>query len=63
LRELSTSILLYSHDTTVVSILGFVLWDTGQYNYVAALGIIMIIVLIAMVAIARLVGGRLGIAE
>lgn len=63
LRELSTSILLYSHDTTVVSILAFDLWDTGQYNYVAALGIIMIIVLIAMVAIARLVGGRLGIAE
>jgi iron(III) transport system permease protein len=63
LRELSTSILLYSQDTTVVSILAFDLWDTGQYNYVAALGIIMLIVLVVMVCFARLVGGRLGIAE
>ncbi|MEX0802639.1 MAG: iron ABC transporter permease [Candidatus Binatia bacterium] len=63
LRELSTSILLYSHDTIVVSILAFDLWDTGQYNYVAALGIIMVIVMIAMVYFARIVGGRIGIAE
>src|SRR5439155_861815 len=36
LRELSTSILLYSPDSIVLAILAFDMWEGGQYNYVAA---------------------------
>jgi iron(III) transport system permease protein len=38
LRELSTSILLYSYNSTVLSIMAFDLWEGGQYTYVCALG-------------------------
>ena len=37
LRELSTSILLYSYNSTVLSIMAFDLWEGGQYTYVCAL--------------------------
>lgn len=63
LRELSTSILLYSHDSIVLSILAFDLWDGGQYAYVAALGVLMILVLVAMASVARKLGARMGVAD
>jgi iron(III) transport system permease protein len=61
LRELSTSILLYSHESVVLSIMAFDLWEGGQYTYVCALGVVMVLVLIAMAIIARTVGGKVGI--
>jgi len=63
LRELSTSILLYSHDSIVMSILAFDLWDGGQYQYVAALGILMVLIMTGMATVARLFGARFGIAQ
>src|SRR5437773_11195563 len=39
LRELSTSILLYSYNSTVLSIMAFDLCEGGQYTYVCALEI------------------------
>jgi iron(III) transport system permease protein len=63
LRELSTSILLYSYDSTVLSIMAFDLWEGGQYTYVCALGVLMVLLLIAMAFIARKLGARIGIAE
>lgn len=61
LRELSTSILLYSYDSTVLSILAFDLWEGGQYTYVSALGVLMVLLMVAVVSVARLFGTRLGV--
>jgi iron(III) transport system permease protein len=63
LRELSTSILLYSYNSTVLSIMAFDLWEGGQYTYVCALGVLMVLMLVAMAFIARRLGARVGIAE
>ncbi len=63
LRELSTSILLYSYNSTVLSIMAFDLWEGGQYTYVTALGVLMVLLLISMAYIARKLGARIGIAE
>ncbi len=63
LRELSTSILLYSYNSTVLSIMAFDLWEGGQYTYVCALGVLMVMLLIAMAFTARKLGARLGIAN
>jgi iron(III) transport system permease protein len=62
LRELSTSILLYSYSSTVLSIMAFDLWEGGQYTYVCALGVLMVLLLIAMAFAARKLGARIGIA-
>lgn len=63
LRELSTSILLYSYNSTVLSIMAFDLWEGGQYTYVTALGVLMVLLLVAMAYVARKLGARVGIAE
>ncbi|HWO41066.1 MAG TPA: iron ABC transporter permease [Candidatus Eisenbacteria bacterium] len=63
LRELSTSILLYSYDSTVLSIMAFDLWEGGQYTYVCALGVLMVLLLISMAFFARKLGARLGVAD
>ena len=63
LSELSTSILLYSYDSTVLSIMAFDLWEGGQYTYVCALGVMMVALLVAMAAVARMVGSKIGIAH
>lgn len=63
LRELSTSILLYSYNSTVLSIMAFDLWEGGQYTYVCALGVVMVLLLVAMAYAARRLGARIGIAE
>jgi iron(III) transport system permease protein len=63
LRELSTSILLYSYNSTVLSIMAFDLWEGGQYTYVCALGVLMVLLLVTMAFIARKLGAKIGIAE
>ena len=63
LRELSTSILLYSYNSTVLSIMAFDLWEGGQYTYVCALGVLMVLLLITMAFTARRLGAKIGIAE
>jgi iron(III) transport system permease protein len=63
LRELSTSILLYSYNSTVLSIMAFDLWEGGQYTYVCALGVLMVLLLVVMALTARKLGARIGIAE
>ncbi len=63
LRELSTSILLYSYNSTVLSIMAFDLWEGGQYTYVCALGVLMVLLLVVMATVARKLGARIGIAD
>jgi iron(III) transport system permease protein len=63
LRELSTSILLYSYNSTVLSIMAFDLWEGGQYTYVCALGVLMVLLLLVMAFIARKLGAKIWIAQ
>ena len=63
IRELSSSILLYSPGTEVVSIMIWELWQNGQYVELSALGVMLIVALFFLVMLAQLVGKRFGIAE
>ena len=62
-RELSSSILLYSPGTEVVSIMIWELWQNGQYVELSALGVMLIVALFVLVMLAQLAGRRFGIAE
>ena len=63
IRELSTSILLYSPDTQVVSIVIWELWENGQYVELSALGVLFILSLFVLVLAARWLGQKYGIKE
>jgi iron(III) transport system permease protein len=63
IRELSSSILLYSPGTEVVSVMIWELWQNGQYVELSALGVMLIILLFCLVMLAQLVGKRFGIAD
>jgi iron(III) transport system permease protein len=63
IRELASSILLYSPGTEVVSVMIWELWQNGQYVELSALGVMMILVLLCFVALAQLIGRRFGVAE
>src|SRR3970282_601937 len=63
LRELSSSILLYSPGTAVVSIMIWELWENGQYVELSALGVMLIVLLFAMVMLAQFVGSRFGVRD
>ena len=54
IRELSSSILLYSPGTEVVSIMIWELWQNGQYVELSALGVMLIVALFVMVMLAQL---------
>ncbi len=63
IRELSSSILLYSPGNEVLSILIWELWENGQYVELSALGVMFIIALLVLVMIAQWVGTKFGIKE
>jgi len=63
IRELSSSILLYSPGTEVMSILIWELWENGQYVELSALGVMFILALFVLVLLAQLAGRRFGIKE
>jgi len=63
IRELSSSILLYSPGTEVLSILIWELWENGQYVELSALGVMFIIGLFFLVLVAQLIGRSFGIKE
>ncbi|MGH8739757.1 MAG: ABC transporter permease [Burkholderiales bacterium] len=63
IRELSSSILLYSPGTEVLSILIWELWENGQYVELSALGVMFILALFVLVMAAQWVGSRFGIKE
>lgn len=63
LRELSSSILLYSPGTEVVSIMIWELWENGQYVELSALGVMLIVLLFAMVMLAQFAGSRFGVRD
>ena len=63
IRELSSSILLYSPGTEVVSIVIWELWENGQYVELSALGVMLITLLFVMVQLAQLAGSRFGVRD
>lgn len=63
IRELSSSILLYSPGTEVVSIIIWELWENGQYVELSALGVMFILMLFVLVMISQAIGKKFGIKE
>ncbi len=63
IRELSSSILLYSPGTEVVSIIIWELWENGQYVELSALGVMFITMLFVLVMVSQAVGKKFGIKE
>ncbi len=62
-RELSTSIMLYRSGTEVISIVLFELWDGGQYPQLAALGMVLVVILVVISLIARAIGARYSVQQ
>ena len=63
IRELSSSILLYSPGTEVISIIIWELWENGQYVELSALGVLFILMLFVLVMVSQAVGKKFGIKE
>ena len=63
IRELSSSILLYSPGTEVISIIIWELWENGQYVELSALGVLFILMLFVLVMISQAIGKKFGIKE
>jgi iron(III) transport system permease protein len=63
IRELSSSILLYSPGTEVISIVIWELWENGQYVELSALGVLFILMLFVLVMVAQAIGRKFGIKE
>jgi iron(III) transport system permease protein len=63
IRELSSSILLYSPGTEVLSITIWELWENGQYVELSALGVLFILALFVLVMIAQWLGRQFGVKE
>jgi iron(III) transport system permease protein len=60
-REFSTSVLLATGESRVLSILLFTMFEQGQVTIVAAIGILMILTLLIIVALFQKISGRVGI--
>jgi iron(III) transport system permease protein len=63
MRELSTSILLYSPGSEVLSVTIWEEYSDGRFPEVAALGVLMVVGLAALAAVAYRLGGRRGLLE
>ena len=63
IRELSSSILLYSPGSEVLAVIIWELWQNGQYVELSALGVMMIGALFLFVLLAQVVGKRFGIKD
>jgi iron(III) transport system permease protein len=62
-RELSSSILLYSPGNEVLSILIWEQWENGQLTELASLGVLMVVALVVLVVVAQKLGASVGIQE
>lgn len=62
-RELSSSILLYSPGNEVLSILIWEQWENGQFTELASLGVLMVVALVLLVVVAQRMGAKVGVQE
>jgi iron(III) transport system permease protein len=58
LRELGSSVLLYSSQSVVLAVRIFDLRDSGNYTSIAALSIFLIVILVILVTVLQRLGGR-----
>jgi iron(III) transport system permease protein len=58
LRELGSSVLLYSTQSVVLAVRIFDLRDSGNYTTIAALSVVLIVILVILVTVLQRVGGR-----
>src|SRR5258706_556701 len=58
LRELGSSVLLYSTQSVVLAVRIFDLRDSGNYTSIAALSIFLIVILVILVTVLQRLGGR-----
>jgi iron(III) transport system permease protein len=63
IRELSSSILLYSPGNEVISIVIWELWENGQYVELSALSVLFIFMLLILVGLAQFAGKKFGVKE
>ncbi len=63
IRELSSSILLYSPGSEVIAIVIWELWENGQYTKLSALGVMFIIALFILVMGTQMISKRFGVKE
>ncbi|HMI98016.1 MAG TPA: iron ABC transporter permease [Micropepsaceae bacterium] len=63
IRELSSSVLLYSPGTEVVSVVLWEMWQNGQYVQLSALGVMLIAALFVFVLVAQAFGRRFGLKD
>lgn len=63
IRELSSSILLYSKGSEVISIVIWELWENGMYTPLSALGVMFIVGLVVLVLVAHQLGGKFGLKD
>lgn len=61
IRELSSSILLYSPGSEVVSVMIWELWQGGTYVQLCAFGVMLIGSLFVLVLVAQALGGKVGV--
>nr|WP_173405491.1 iron ABC transporter permease [Caballeronia insecticola] len=61
IRELSSSILLYSPGAETVSIVIWELWQNGQYVELSALSVMLVLALLALVMLLQWIGGKFGV--
>jgi iron(III) transport system permease protein len=62
-RELSSSILLYSPGNEVLAIRIWEQYQNGQFTELAALGVVMVVTLVLLVALAYKLGAKIGVKE
>jgi iron(III) transport system permease protein len=62
-RELSSSILLYSPGNEVLSIRIWEQYQNGQFTELSALGVVMVVVLVVLVGVAYKLGAKVGVRE
>ena len=62
-RELGSSVLLYSPGRQVLSIAIWEQYRNGQFTELSALGIMMICALVVLVAVAYKLGAQVGVRE
>ncbi len=61
IRELSSSLLLYSPGNEVLAILIWIYNDKGELTTVSAIGVLLVLTLILIVTVAYKLGGRIGL--
>jgi len=62
-RELGSSVLLYSPGKEVLSIAIWEQWRNGQWTELSALGVMMVGALVVLVTVAYKLGAKIGVRE